>query len=72
MRIRPRGQSLYKYCSEAGISRDELSRRMGINKSTAWRVENGLTDPSPRFIAAVLTVTGGKFEDYFEIVEAAA
>jgi transcriptional regulator with XRE-family HTH domain len=59
---------IYAYCSEVGISRDELSRRMGVATSTAFRVEKGTVGPSPRFIAALMAQTGRSFEDLFELV----
>lgn len=49
------------------ISRDELSRRMGVSTMTAYRVDSGQTEPSPKFIAALMTVTGRPFEDLFEV-----
>jgi len=68
MKISIKPGVIYKFCSDQGISRDELSRRMGIATSTAFRVEKGDVSPSPRFIAAFMHLTGLRFEDLFEIV----
>lgn len=63
---------IYNYCSELGISRDELSRRMGIATTTAFRVEKGDVDPSAKFVASLMHVTGKPFDDLFEIVAGVA
>lgn len=68
-RIAIKPQAISGYCKAQGISRDELSRRMGVATMTAYRVDAGLTEPSPKFIAALMGVTGQKFEALFEIVE---
>jgi transcriptional regulator with XRE-family HTH domain len=69
MRIRLRPDVLRDICEiEGDISRDELARRMKVSSTTAYRVERGLTEPSPRFIAALMHFTGFDFEDLFEIV----
>ena len=72
MQIRLRDGALYRYCSEHNISRDELARRMGVASTTAYRVECGDVEPSPRFIAALMHTTGKTFEQLFEIVPAQA
>jgi DNA-binding XRE family transcriptional regulator len=72
MRIRPRENAVYQAYTGLGVSRDEMARRMGVSTATAYRVEQGKTDPSPQFIAALMTVTGKPFEDLFEIVAVAA
>lgn len=71
MTIRLRPGVLYGYCVGQDISRDELARRMGIASTTAWRVDQGLVEPSPKFIAAFIRETGRKFEDLF-VIEVAA
>ena len=58
MQIRLRDGALYRYCSEQSISRDELARRMGVASTTAYRVECGDVEPSPRFIAARMHTCG--------------
>ena len=72
MQIRLRDGAMYSYCSEHSISRDELARRMGVTSTTAYRVERGDVDPSPRFIAALMHTTGKRFEQLFDIVPAQA
>ncbi|HEX6514790.1 MAG TPA: helix-turn-helix transcriptional regulator [Nocardioidaceae bacterium] len=69
MRIQLKDGALYRYCVENGISRDELARRMGVASTTAYRVEKGDVEPSPKFIAALLLTTNKSFEDMFEIVK---
>lgn len=71
MRITPKPGVLGKAMKAADISRDELARRVGVNRATAYRIEAGQVDPSPKFIAGLMVVTGKKFEQLFEIVEAA-
>lgn len=55
-----------------GISRDELARRMGVSSATPYRVQAGRNQPGPKFIAALMDVTGKSFDDLFEIVKDAA
>lgn len=68
MRIRVRSGVLYELLKREGISRNELARRLGVSHATAYRIDEGKVDPSPRFIAALISVSGYKFEDLFEIV----
>ena len=70
--IRLREGVLYAHCQELGISRDELARRMEVSSATAYRVHSGDVEPSPKFIAAFMHVTGKKFEDLFQVVEVQA
>lgn len=72
MQIRLKQGALYGFCSNHDISRDELARRMGVASTTAFRVDKGDVEPSPKFIAALMKTTGLPFEDLFEIVEVAA
>jgi DNA-binding XRE family transcriptional regulator len=72
MQIRLREGAMYGYCAEQSISRDELARRMGVASTTAYRVERGDVEPSPRFIAALIHTTGKTFEQLFDIVSAQA
>lgn len=67
MRITPQPGAIKGYCDKAGISRDELARRMDVSKETAWRVDSGRVDPSPAFIAKLMDVTGLGFDDLFVI-----
>lgn len=72
MRISLKAGVLDRYMTSKKIDDTELARRIGVDKTTLWRVKNGLTDPSPKFIAGVLAETGKKFESIFELVQAAA
>lgn len=64
--------AIYQHCKDLDISRNELSRRMGVDTSTAYRVERGDVEPSPKFIAALMQATGKTFEELFVVVEAVA
>lgn len=66
-RIAPRPGAIARYTTEQGISRDELARRMGVANTTAYRVDAGLVQPSPAFIAALMNVTGLDFEALFVV-----
>lgn len=68
MRIRLRDNVLYDTRNKLNLSRDALARRMNIASTTAYRVELDKVEPSPKFIAALIKVTGQTFEDLFEIV----
>lgn len=56
------------YCERLAISRDELARRIGVARATAYRVDEGMVDPSPKFIAGLMLETGEPFEQLFRIV----
>ena len=68
--IQLRDGAMHAYCREHDISRDELARRMNVASTTAYRVEKGDVEPSPRFIAALMHITGRPFEALFKIVVA--
>lgn len=68
MRITPRPGVLRDYMKAQDISRDELARRIGVDRATAYRVEAGQVSPSTKFIAGLIILTGAKFEDLFQIV----
>lgn len=72
MRIKVRQGALYELLKSEDISRNELARRLGVSNATAYRIDEGKVDPSPRFIASLISVSGRKFEDLFEIVSEAA
>jgi len=69
MKIKVRSGVIYQTCKDLGVSRDELSRRMGVASTTAFRVDKGDVDPSAKFIAGLIHVTGEPFEALFDIVE---
>ena len=68
MRIRIRENAIYKVCTQLDTSRDGLARSMGVASTTAYRVEQDKVEPSPKFIAALMTASGRPFEELFEIV----
>lgn len=68
-RITVQTGAIHQICKDLDISRAELSRRMTVDTGTAYRVEAGKVDPSPRFMAALMKVTGRKFEELFEVVD---
>lgn len=68
MRVMLNSVALHAYLREERISRDELARRMGVTGATAYRCDSGRTEPSSRFIAAVIGETGMRFEELFEVV----
>lgn len=71
-RITPKPTALREAInSHAGGSRDELARLVRVDRATAYRIEAGKVDPSPKFIAGLMHLTGLKFEDLFEIQAAA-
>lgn len=72
MQIKPKPTAITEACKQLGISRDELARRMGVATATAYRIDAGRTEPSPRFIASLMDLTGKKFEELFDIIRAAA
>lgn len=59
---------IYGTCKALDISRDELARRLSVSTATAYRIDDGRVDPSPKFIAALIRETGKTFEALFEIV----
>lgn len=72
MRISAKAGALTTACKQLNCSRDELARRMGVATATAYRIDSGRTEPSARFIASLINVTGLKFEELFDIVKDAA
>ena len=69
MRIRAKQNAISQVCKDLDVSRDELARRLNVASTTAYRIEMGRTDPSPKFIAALMRATGLSFEELFEIVD---
>lgn len=54
-------------CADLGLSREALSRQMGISPTTLYRLDRGDVQPSARVIGLLLQATGRAFEDIFEI-----
>ena len=69
LRIRLRAEALSAICQAEGVSRAEIARRLKVSPTTAYRVEHGAVEPSPRFIAALMRFSGQPFEELFEIVD---
>lgn len=67
-RIKIKPGTLHAECKARDISRADLARRMGVSEATAYRIDDGRTDPSPKFIAALMEISGKAFEDLFDIV----
>ena len=72
MKITPKPGALVGVMKTLDVSRDELARRMGVSAATAYRIDNGRTEPSPAFIAALINVSGQSFEDLFDIIDDSA
>lgn len=70
-RIKLRATALSTLSRELGISRDEIARRLGVSTATAYRLDAGRNEPSPKFIAALIIFSGKSFDDLFEIKAAA-
>jgi transcriptional regulator with XRE-family HTH domain len=71
-RIAPKHDAIWSYLKAENISRDELARRIGVDRATAYRVDEGKAAPSPKFIAGLMIATGKRFEDLFDIIDEAA
>lgn len=67
-RIKLRASALSTLSRELDASRDEIARRVGVSSATAYRLDAGRNEPSPKFIAALITFSGKTFDDLFEIV----
>jgi transcriptional regulator with XRE-family HTH domain len=65
-----RGDNLNKYRRLAGLHTDaSLARRIGVDPTTVYRVLNGRTVPSARFIAGIVEAFGADlFSDLFEVI----
>lgn len=72
MKLLMKPDAMSAYCAKHGVSRDELARQMKVSSATAWRVQHGHTDPSPKFIAALMSATGQPFEELFEVTDEVA
>lgn len=68
MKILPKPGAIYGVTKRLDCSRDELARRMKVSTATAYRIDAGKVEPSPAFIAGLISVSGQPFEDLFEIV----
>lgn len=70
MRITPKPEALREAIREhAEGNRDALARLVKVDRATAYRIESGKVDPSPKFIAGLIDLTGKPFEALFDIVK---
>lgn len=61
--------NLRELCRVHGIdSLRELGDRIGVDPTTMWRIENGITRPSPRVIASVkVAFPMSSFDDLLQV-----
>lgn len=57
--------------TEAGLSRAEAAKRVGLTDSTLWRYETGMTRPKPGDVAILLDVYGVQGAEREELIEMA-
>lgn len=61
--------ALSSCCADLGVSREALSRQMGVSPTTLYRLDRGDSEPSARVIGLLMRVTGRPFEHLFEVDE---
>lgn len=54
-------------CRALGLSREALSRRMGVSPSTLYRIDRGDSLASARVIGLLIRETGRSFDQLFYI-----
>jgi len=54
-------------CADLGVSREALSRQMGVSPTTLYRLDRGDSVPSARLIGLLMQVTGRPFEALFDV-----
>lgn len=69
--IRLRVTEFREHAGRAALATlDDIADRLGVNRSTIWRLTNGKMPPGERFIAAALArIPGAGFDDIFEVVD---
>ena len=66
-----RAEAFASWAAREGLATEgEQAARIGVARTTLSRVRRGDVRPSGQFIAAVLTASGSKFEELFEIAGA--
>lgn len=60
--------ALSRCCAELGLSREALSREMGVSPTTLYRLDRGDSAPSARVIGLLMQATGQLFEALFAVV----
>jgi ribosome-binding protein aMBF1 (putative translation factor) len=63
--------ALIKARSDAGLTQEELAKRMGTTQSAVARLEGGKSKPSTTTLAKFAAATGTKLRVSFEAVKAA-
>jgi len=54
-------------CTDLGMSREALSREMGVSPTTLYRLDRGDSVPSARLIGLLMHATGRPFEALFDV-----
>lgn len=69
--IRLRADAFTAWAASQGLgSETAQATRIRVAQTTLNRILRGQVAPGEQFIAAVMTATGSKFEEFFEIAEA--
>lgn len=71
-RISPKPGAIAAYCESQGISRNALARRLDMSNVTLWAIDNNERQPSPKFMARLIEVTGLPFDELFVVEGSAA
>lgn len=66
MKYTSRFPNIERWMEQNGVSRHEMSKRMGMSADTPYRILAGRTDPSYFAINAILRITGMTFEEAFK------
>lgn len=68
--IRLRAEEFHRRAQKAGLTSDtDIAERLGMNRTTVWRVLDGSIAPGERFIAAVLAAFPRiRFAEVFEVI----
>ncbi len=67
MVIRPKGKAISEIRIRRGLSKNALSKKAGVCKSSIAQVENG-QPPTPRIAKAISDALEVGFDELFEIV----
>ncbi|MBQ9391188.1 MAG: helix-turn-helix transcriptional regulator [Lachnospiraceae bacterium] len=58
-------QNINQAIDEAGLSKQEVAKRLGVDYSTIWRILNGQRGIKPDFIAEIAHMTYRTPNDFF-------
>lgn len=61
------GKRLAKLREQAGLSQDQVAKRMGADRSTPYRMERGKNTQRLDLLAAYCTVVGADLEAVFQV-----